>query len=251
MLFGSKLNVHCCEVESDGDVTPSTDAPTEPLEECELCVSARAPLLLNLGEGLDSWQYAPPPRMGRGPWPVDTLHLRAADSSPAALLGRIVVRYGCIPMWPTTLLVSKTSYAVLCTSWKLARAQPRDGITLRNNRCVICGWLTRNRSVDEDLCDECSHNGICEECSHECGGRRLCDLCMEPRDLSPARRLMDMIQADVSNALECLTLSGPYFSAALDSGCYARSCFRAWRAVARGLEPDESGLGLFYYVSLE
>ena len=62
---------------------------------------------------------------------------------------------------------------------------------------------------------------------------------------------MDMIQADVSNALECLTLSGPYFSAALDWGCYARSCFRAWRAVARGLEPDGSGLGLFYYVSLE
>ena len=62
---------------------------------------------------------------------------------------------------------------------------------------------------------------------------------------------MMMILADISNALEYFTLSGPYFSVARDSSCDARSCFRAWRAVARGLEPAESGLGLFYYVALE
>ena len=113
MIFGSKLNDHCCGVESDGDLTPSTEAPTEPREECELCVSPKAHLLLNLGEALDSSQYTPPLRIGRGQWPVETLHLRAVDPSPAALLGRIVVRYGCIFMWPKTLLACRTSYTVL------------------------------------------------------------------------------------------------------------------------------------------
>ena len=96
MIVGSKLHDHCGGVESDGDLTPSTEAPTEPREECELCVSPKAHLLLNLGEALDSSQYTPPLRIGRGQWPVETLHLRAVDPSPAALLGRIVVRYGCI-----------------------------------------------------------------------------------------------------------------------------------------------------------
>ena len=62
---------------------------------------------------------------------------------------------------------------------------------------------------------------------------------------------MMMILADINNALECLTLAGPYFSDARGPGCDARSCFRAWRAVARGLKPVEPDLGLLYYVSLE
>ena len=252
MISGSGINDHCSGFESGADLTPSTEAPTEPWEECELRVSPRASLLLGLGEALDSSQYAPPLRIFRGPLPVEALHLRPTDLSAAALLGRIVVRYGRVPMWPTTLLVCKTTYTVLCTSWKLCRAQPRDEEPRdHGNWCDICGWLTHNRSIDEELCDECAFNGICEECSHICGGRRLCDWCMEPRDLSPARRFMMMILADINNAFQCFTLTGPYFTDARGPGCDARSCLRAWSAVARGWKPLESGLGLFYYVSLE
>ena len=62
---------------------------------------------------------------------------------------------------------------------------------------------------------------------------------------------MMMILADIDNALECLMLTGPYFTDARGPGCDARSCLRAWSAVARGWKPLESGLGLFYYVSLD
>ena len=199
--------------------------------------------------------YGPSPLpWRRGPWPVEALQRRHIDGSPAALLGRITARYGRVPSWPTALLVSRASYTVLCAEWKWVRELPRDGFYLRNNRCDICGWLTRNPSLDKNLCDECSYNAICKECVHASGHRWLCDLCLPIEELSSARLLMHHIRTEAGNAYDCFCRAGPHFSAGRSAGSTVQSYFLAWRRAGQeathGTQPDPPGLGIFFYVAV-
>ncbi len=68
--------------------------------------------------------------------------------------------------WPTHMRICSEASYHLTAVWQCVRSLPRDSITLRNERCTICGWLTGKLYVDKPLCYECSNRSICGDCTY-------------------------------------------------------------------------------------
>ncbi len=79
--------------------------------------------------------------------------------------------------WPTHRRICSKTSCHLTAAWQCVRSMPRDWITLRNERCTTCGWLTGKLHGDEPLCYECGNSAICGDCTYAVPdlGRRCYD----------------------------------------------------------------------------
>ena len=59
------------------------------------------------------------------------------------IIAGVVIGHLGLLKWPTVRVVNKQSAAQMHFPWMWVRSQPSDGIMLRNQRCVHCGWLTK------------------------------------------------------------------------------------------------------------
>ena len=118
----------------------------------------------------------------------------------------------------------------------MVRNQPRDGIHLRNDRCVLCGWYTKRCCpvpdlTDELLCVECGNTGVCELCTYNADdGSRRCGQC-DLRAGAPA--LLIKINAfiewyDLCDRLDLFQLCGNFTSRKQ----ILREVIRRWVVVA-------------------
>ena len=100
-------------------------------------------------------------------------------SEGAGWVGAITLKYIGLLHIPTVAQVCRDANNAVKVPWQYARHQPRDGITLMNDRCSLCGWFTSAQSADdESLCCQCENTGICSACSYVAtDGRRLCGEC--------------------------------------------------------------------------
>ena len=97
----------------------------------------------------------------------------------AGWVGAITLKYIGLLHIPTVAQVCRDANNAVKLPWQYARHQPRDGLTLRNDRCSLCGWFTSALSADdESLCCQCQNTGICSACSYVAtDGRTLCGEC--------------------------------------------------------------------------
>ena len=137
---------------------------------------------------------------------------------------------------------------MLSAAWRCIRTYPRDGISLLNDRCTWCGWLTGRLSVGIDLCYECNHNSICSECIYEVPGHGLrCFVCdpvlpFHPACMVPMARLHD----HVGEAQDAFLRMGHYHP----RGIFGRGFYRPLlRSVWNGWKVSTERLGRKLIVS--
>ena len=101
------------------------------------------------------------------------------SAAGAGWIGAITLQYIGLVHIPSVRCVCKDAYNAVQVPWQYVRNFPRDGITLMNDRCTLCGWFTGAKSAeDASLCCECNNTGVCSACSYVAAdGRRLCGEC--------------------------------------------------------------------------
>ena len=160
------------------------------------------------------------------------------------LIASVVIEHLSILKWPKVRIVDKKCAAVLQLPWMWARSQPIDGITLRNQRCTHCGWLTGRCFPEEDLpeeqlCVECHNTGICLECMYLApDGHRYCAQC-SPRLGIPAavKHISDFVDwYGLEQKLDVLQLVGDY----IYEKQIALEVFGCWRAYAKANRKSKS-----------
>ena len=68
--------------------------------------------------------------------------------------------------WPDVRLLDKGACQVGTLPWLWIRHQTRDGNIPKNDRCEFCGWLSGQRLIDEEQCDECWYPRVCASCAY-------------------------------------------------------------------------------------
>ena len=132
----------------------------------------------------------------------------------AGWVGAITLKYIGLLHIPTVAQVCRDANNAVKIPWQYARHQPRDGLTLMNDRCSLCGWFTSAQSADdESLCCECANTGICSACSYVAtDGRTLCGECdLEdgaPDNLRSIIKFFD--SSEVHNALDYFQSCGDH-----------------------------------------
>jgi hypothetical protein len=134
------------------------------------------------------------------------------SAAGAGWIGAITLQYIGLVHIPSVRCVCRDAYNAVQVPWQYVRNSPRDGITLMNDRCTLCGWFTGAKSAeDASLCCECNNTGVCSACSYVAAdGRRLCGEC-ELEEGSP-HNLQSIIQffdnSRVHDALDYLQTCG-------------------------------------------
>jgi hypothetical protein len=83
------------------------------------------------------------------------------SAAGAGWIGAITLQYIGIVHIPSVRCVCKDAYNAVQVPWQYVRNFPRDGITLMNDRCTLCGWFTGAKSAeDASLCCECNNTGV-------------------------------------------------------------------------------------------
>ena len=160
--------------------------------------------------------------------------IREADfADRGGIIASVVIGHWGLLKWPTVRVVNKQSAAQMHFPWMWVRSQPRDGIWLRNQRCIHCGWLTKRCFPETDLpkeqlCVECRNTGVCLECTYLAhDGHLYCAEC-SPRLGIPAavKNISDFLDwYGLDEKIDALQLCGHYIS----EKQIALEVFACWR----------------------
>ena len=160
--------------------------------------------------------------------------IREADfADRGGIIASVVIGHWGLLKWPTVRVVNKQSAAQMHFPWMWVRSQSSDGIWLRNERCVHCGWLTKRCFPETDLpeehlCVECRNTGVCLECTYLAhDGHLYCAEC-SPRLGIPAavKHISDFVDwYGLEEKLDALQLCGDYRS----EKQIALEVFACWR----------------------
>ena len=102
--------------------------------------------------------------------PCQVIRVGLEWDSSAVVLAASSLHYLAPLHWPTHRVVSKETSSILSAAWLYARAMPRDMITLRNDRCTVCGWLTGQCFDGIELCYDCGNTSVCFLCTYNVPG---------------------------------------------------------------------------------
>ena len=82
--------------------------------------------------------------------------------------------------WPRHQQICRLFHRTVGLAWRWFRNQRLVDWYVGNNRCSVCGWLTRREYIDLEQCYECLNVSVCGRCVYEvplCGLRCLaCDV---------------------------------------------------------------------------